>query len=91
MAVQNRSTSGMFLSRLRLQPQLDQAADGFGAGRFVILRCDPSIDCRYLLIMHSNNLRLADTRRGRSSSFLWYHGFLSHKTMVSEKKAGGKL
>jgi hypothetical protein len=32
-----------WLFPLRLQPELDQAADGFGAGRLVILRGGPSV------------------------------------------------
>jgi hypothetical protein len=31
-------------SSLRLQPELDQAADGFGAIKFHVLTCDPLVD-----------------------------------------------
>jgi hypothetical protein len=44
-------------SPLRLQPQLDQAADSFGATDLCILHSDPGINSRNLLIVHTYDLR----------------------------------
>jgi hypothetical protein len=35
---------GMFLSRLRLQPQINKPADGFGAAGLVVLLGRPLVD-----------------------------------------------
>jgi hypothetical protein len=48
-------SSGLF--RLRVQPQLDKAADGLGATDLCIMHRDPGINCRNLLIVHTYDLR----------------------------------
>ena len=35
---------------LRLQPELDQAADGFGASEFPALTCDPFVDALHFVL-----------------------------------------
>src|SRR5476651_1416579 len=36
-------SAGLASLRLRLEPELDQAADGFGTGRLRLLLCDPGV------------------------------------------------
>src|ERR1700733_2277684 len=47
---------------LRLEPDLDQAADGFGATDLDILLGNPGIDCSNLPVMHAHDLRLTGPR-----------------------------
>jgi hypothetical protein len=54
-------------SFFRLQPEIDQPADGFGATNGFPLHSDPSINCCYLLVVHSDDLRLAGARRLRAA------------------------
>jgi hypothetical protein len=54
---------------LRLQPDLDQAADGFGTADLLALCLDPIIDRFQLLIMHADDLRLARTSCLRAAHF----------------------
>jgi len=46
----------------RLQPELDQPADGFGAADLCILHSDPGINSRNLLIVHKHDLRSTGDR-----------------------------
>jgi hypothetical protein len=67
------------VSSLRLQPELDQAADGLTARHLFALGSDPLIDRRYLRRMPT----LADLKSlpgsAGSAPFLCYHGCLCHK------------
>src|SRR5712675_204293 len=52
--LRSRRISATVSFPLRLQPELDQAADGFGAGWFWLLLGDPCIENRDPVIEHSH-------------------------------------
>ena len=56
-------------SFLRLQPELDQAADGFRATDLRVLHGGPGINRSDLLIVHAHDLRLTGARRFRPANF----------------------
>jgi hypothetical protein len=73
-----------------LQPELDQAADGFGTRGDIVLG-PPLVNRRQLQIVPAHADLRAFAGWGGAAPFLWYHTCLCHKTMVPQKQAEGKL
>jgi hypothetical protein len=56
-------TLGITQSFLHLQPDLDQAADGFGTRHLNVLHGYPGVNRSDMLTVHTDDLRLTGTRR----------------------------
>jgi hypothetical protein len=77
-------------SFLRLQPELDQAADGFGAGN-IVCSC-PCIEARNRLRLKARGDRLAEFRAGRPPHPLFVYSFvlLGHEYLCTRKASRGE-